>query len=384
MEKILFVINNLYIGGIQRSLIELLQVIGNRYDITVFCINYTGDYRTQIPSGVKVIQGNDIVKNPELSLDECRKRGLPSFFFHLFIKGWSKVFGRRFPAWLVCLLTGKVKGDFDYAISYAQPSDSHQCISLTNEVVLYNVQSKHKYSYVHCDYALYGGNTPYNHWLYTKFEKVAAVSNSVRLRFIDVLPDMTAKTVVVPNACNINLIRSMSLDDPVTYDKISLVSVSRLGPEKGLARCVRIFKQLVNDGFDFEWHIVGDGQDRDMIESEIQSANMAQYIKLEGMQSNPYRYMKNASCLFLPSFHEAAPMVFNEAACLGVPVLSTNTLSARELVADRHLGVVCDNDESSLYAMLKSFLEGNMKDCRIMDEHINDTVAKAFNSFCHD
>lgn len=382
MEKILFVINNLQIGGIQKSLVELLPLIENRYEITLYCINYDGEYKSLIPANVRIIKGNKWAMNPEQTLSVCRQQGLLSLLFHLFIKGWSQKFGRRFPARVVCLLSGRINETFDYAISYAQPSNSHYCISLTNEIVLYNIKSNQKYSYVHCDYTLYGGNTKYNHWLYSKFKKVAAVSESVKNQFINALPDMASRTIVVPNACNVSSIKQMASIDPIVYERTTILSVSRLGPEKGIMRCIPIIKRLVKDGFIFEWHIVGDGQERGAIEKEIILHNLQRQIKLEGMQPNPYRFMKNASCLFLPSFHEAAPMVFNEAACLAVPILSTNTLSAEEMVKDRKLGMVCDNNESAIYSMLKKFLEGGMDKCSVINERINDVALQSFIKLC--
>lgn len=381
MKKILFVINNLKIGGIQRSLIELLHVLDGMYDITLYCLDFTGDYISQIPVGVKVVKGNRYAVNPERSKFDCLKQGIPCFIYHCIIKGWSRLFGRRFPARIVCCMSGRIEGHYDYAISYAQPSNSHDCISLTNEMVLFNTSAEHKATFVHCDYGSYGGNTAYNHWLYSKFDKIAAVSESVRKKFVEILPDMVSKTIVVPNACNMVQIRDMANDNPVIYSRPAIVSVSRLGVEKGLDRCVPIFKGLIDDGFDIEWHIVGDGEDRNSLDDLILSHNMQNHIILEGMQSNPYRFMKNASCLFMPSFHEAAPMVFNEAACIGVPVLTTNTLSAMELVWNRHIGLVCENDEKSISAMLRGFLKDSAISIEPVSE-VNTSVLTCFSNLC--
>ena len=88
---------------------------------------------------------------------------------------------------------------------------------------------------------------------------------------------------------------------------------------------------------------------------------MEDSIFLEGEQLNPYRYVKNADYFLLPSFHEAAPMVFDEALTLGVPILTTKTLSAVELVESRNIGVVCENDEDSIYGMIREAAENPPK-----------------------
>ena len=50
-------------------------------------------------------------------------------------------------------------------------------------------------------------------------------------------------------------------------------------------------------------------------------------------------------------------MVFGEAAALGVPVLTTNTVSAVELVQKRNAGFVCENSEEGIRQTLKTLLE---------------------------
>ena len=45
-------------------------------------------------------------------------------------------------------------------------------------------------------------------------------------------------------------------------------------------------------------------------------------------------------------------MVFGECVTLGVPIITTNTVSAKELVEQRNVGYVCENSEEGLYEIL--------------------------------
>ena len=58
--------------------------------------------------------------------------------------------------------------------------------------------------------------------------------------------------------------------------------------------------------------------------------------------------MKNADLFLLPSYHEAAPMVFDEAACLGVPILATETTSTDEMITESGSGFVCENSQDGI------------------------------------
>ena len=70
-----------------------------------------------------------------------------------------------------------------------------------------------------------------------------------------------------------------------------------------------------------------------------------------GEKVNPYAYMKNADYLLVPSYHEAAPLVFDEAKCLGLKIITTDTVSAKELVGTDY-GIVCENEDSALRNVL--------------------------------
>ena len=75
------------------------------------------------------------------------------------------------------------------------------------------------------------------------------------------------------------------------------------------------------------------------------------------MKKNPFPYVAKADVFLLPSFHEAAPMVFGECWALGIPVISTETSSAREMVEENKIGIVCQNSEEGIYKALKQFLD---------------------------
>ena len=49
-------------------------------------------------------------------------------------------------------------------------------------------------------------------------------------------------------------------------------------------------------------------------------------------------------------------MVIEEARCLGVPVLSTEIISTKEMVTEAQAGWVCDNDQAAIDEMLCAVL----------------------------
>ena len=124
-------------------------------------------------------------------------------------------------------------------------------------------------------------------------------------------------------------------------------------------------------------------------ELENMSADMRDNVIFYGEQSNPYRYMKNADLLLLTSHHEAAPMVIDEARILGLPVLTTETTSSKEMVADAGCGWVCDNTQEALNKALSEIV-GNREGLKELKEALisratdNKTALEQFDSLIGD
>jgi glycosyltransferase involved in cell wall biosynthesis len=278
-------------------------------------------------------------------------------------------------------LIGKVGDNYDVAISYSQPLGDYEFCNFTNEIVLNCVEADKKITFIHCDFGSYGGNTKRNRNLYKKFDRIGAVSNSVGKRLAEIIPEVSEKIRTVYKFCDCGEIERLAMQKPFSYTKETFVTVARLSGEKGIIRCIPIFSRLKKDGYDFEWHIVGEGPLRNAIEEKIAYYSLKRDIILEGEQLNPYRYIKNADYFFLPSFHEAAPMVFDEAFTLGVPVLTTKTLSAVEMIERRGIGIVCENSEEAIYNMLCRVLSCNEK-INITKKPDNKICMKQFEGLC--
>lgn len=381
--KILIVTNHMQVGGIQKSLLELLKALSNcpEYDVSLFCCKKAGAFLNQVPKQIMVLPENAYAIATEVALSECKKLGKKYYIFRMISSLWSKCFTKAFPSTVLCKLMGKIGEKYDVAISYSQPIEDHEFCNLTNEIVLNCTCADSKITFVHCDFGSYGGNTKRNRKLYEKFDRIAAVSESVGKRFSEIVPEISEKIRIVYNFCDCSEIEQLASQDPLVYTKKTFVTVARLSEEKGILRCIPIFYKLKKDGYDFEWHIVGGGSLRSAVEEEITRYSLNQNIILEGKQLNPYRYIKNADYFLLPSFHEAAPMVFDEAFTLGVPVLTTKTLSAVEMIEKRGRGLVCENNEEAIYDMLHQVITYDKKFDMIYRPN-NEVCMKQFDSLC--
>ena len=374
MKKIIIVNNNMHLGGVQKSLVNLLRSIHDDCDVTLALFHPAGELMKDIPEHVKILPIRsayrylgmtryDIQGNPAAKLGR-------SFFAAI-----SRVFGRNWAIRLMALIQRKIKG-FDTAISFLHDGGDKAFYGGCNDFVLRHIDAGKKVTFLHCDYRLCGADTPANAKRYAKFDTIAACSDGCGRIFTTALPHLAEKVVTVPNCQDYDGIRRMADTGSVTLpgDRVNIVTVARLGREKGVERAVEAFSRL--DCKNYHYYIIGDGILRPQIQELISRNLLENRITMLGEMANPYGYMKAADLLLIPSVSEAAPMVIGEAACLGTPVLSTRTSSAEDMIARPGFGWVCDNSIEGLTESLRALLEMPQR-IQINNTELNNETAKA-------
>jgi len=362
-QSILFVNNNLHIGGVQKSLVNLIKLIKDDYDITLYLFNKGGDYIDDLPSSVTVIEATYPLKTLGMSLKEVRKTGFKFTLTKIFFVLVSRILGGKIAISIVMRFAEKLDG-FDYAISYQHPGPKNMFYGGTNEFVLRNVSAAQKIGFIHCDFKNFGGDIEYSKKLYDSFDKIAFCSRGCEDTFAEAITGATKKSWVVYNSHDIEDILSKSRQMTKLYnpDDFNVVLISRLTFEKGVDVAIRsIYEYLNHYNRKIHLHIVGDGIDRTKFEALTKELELEANITFYGNQRNPYRFMANANLLLLTSLHEAAPMVFDEAQILNIPILATPTTSSHEMILDRNAGWVCQNSATEISNSLSAIASGKMK-----------------------
>lgn len=378
-KKLLFVCNNLHIGGIQRSLVNLLNEISDRYDITLFLFYPAGEY--EMPENINVISGNKFTQIMGMSQAEAGNKGFGCKVWRSFWTIVTRAVGCRIPFKILCSMQ-KLTEEYDAAISFMQNSAYRYFYGGCNEFVVNSVKAKKKISFVHCDFEKYLGNNAYNRMYYKNFDTIACVSDSCRKVFEKVCPELNGRTAAVHNCFNYAEMRvaSKAFEPQYTKGVLNIFTSARISEEKGIFRMIPIFERLKNKGYSFVWRVAGDGAQYKNAVEECEKRNLIGNIVFLGIQKNPYPYFKAADLVLVPSFNEAAPMVYGEAMAFGVPVLTTNTVSARELIGENDAGYVCGNTETDLeYALAKLMTKPEMVyDFRYLPKNDNDCALKEF------
>jgi glycosyltransferase involved in cell wall biosynthesis len=366
-KTLLIVNNNMDLGGVQRALVNLLHAVGDKYAITLFLFSNTGGYKNEIPGSVRVMEAAWPLKLLGISQKEAKSQGLLSYLVRGALSAIAKIGNNHGPIGVLVRSHPIVK-NYDVAISYLHNIEGHLLYGGCNDFVLRRVEAHKKISYLHCDFLQCGGNTPYTRHMMKKFHRIAAVSEGCRTQFLEAMPDLELQTFCVANCHQIQEYRSKALEEPLMYDHdhIHIVTVARIDAGKGHLRTLDVMEQLMREGYNIQWHLVGDGVLEASLKEQVAKRSLEEQVLFHGNQTNPYRYIKHAHLFLLPSHHEAAPMVFMEAKALGVPVLTTATLSAREMILEGKEGFICENSEEGIYQGLKDLMVYPQKlfDCR--------------------
>lgn len=357
--RLLLVMTNMNTGGIAtaiRNMIHALPKDRFHIDLLVFnddnCgdLSINGELKTagKYMRLVSISQSQSFKENPCLGL------------YRLLLGGITKIFGHKAAYTKLLRHTSSLDNEYDIAISCSQSGPIKSLYGGCNEFVLAKVKAKQKISFIHCDYKIYGLDSKYSHEIYSLFDKIACVSESVKLGFLECEPSFSDKTYVSINFQDYEKIQLLASESPVEYsdDRFHFATVARLGNEKGHTRMLPILNELKEKGYAFTWHIIG-GDLTNAPTEFVQSFHkykLDEQIVFHGNQKNPYRFIKNINLLLIPSYYEAAPMVYAEAHCLGVPILTTETLSAVEMVEKEEIGIVCDNNEIAIRDTLESIL----------------------------
>ena len=112
--------------------------------------------------------------------------------------------------------------------------------------------------------------------------------------------------------------------------------------QKGIDLAVLACKILCDSGIHLCWHVYGEGVQRHNIEKMIEENGLKGTFLLEGMQPNPYPYMKKADIIVQSSRYEGKSIVLDEAKALEKAIVVTNYSSVTDQITDRETGLIVE------------------------------------------
>jgi colanic acid/amylovoran biosynthesis glycosyltransferase len=141
-----------------------------------------------------------------------------------------------------------------------------------------------------------------------------------------------------------------------------ILSVGRFTFQKGYLTGLLAINSLKNQGYSFQWTIVGSGHSYEEMIFEINALKLNDHVVLAGAKSNEEvkQLMERADIFFLSSVYEGIANVVLEAMSMEVPVVSTKCGGMEEVISHGENGLLADvYDDVSLSSCLATLLDNH-------------------------
>ncbi|MBQ7363391.1 MAG: glycosyltransferase [Clostridia bacterium] len=345
--KVLFVINQLFRGGAEGALINLLSAMRDKkyqIDLLVYDQIDLPDTVSLIPKVPSYVKLYNIAKNEKKV----------AFVKKAFYKVYNKMTGRT------AFRRGAYKvledNEYDVAISFGE---WFSCSLVANYA-----KARWKYVWIHADADKADFFHPDIYRYHECFDGFIFVSNNSRLSAERQYSFIAGRSYIVNNMIDADEVLEKSKDKPcITLPEDGLprlVTVANVRPEKNHLRQLRVMKRLFDRGLRFYWINVGSTANSALmgkLTAEIRASGLEEYCLFTGAVENPYSVIRNSDAVCVLSDHESWSMVITETKTLGTPVIATKTSGALEQLVHLDNGILCDFDEGDIEEKIEEFLK---------------------------
>ena len=360
--SILLMSHKMNLGGTEKALLSFLNGLDNKkHHVTLLLLESGGDLFDAIPEWVQVeILPNfeeikPIIFSPPHHL--AKSKFLSGKFFEAFrtIKRYFtiKLTDRWYVNYIYALKNTPIIYHADVAIAFAGPSD------FITYYVSEKVQAKTKYQWIHFDVGEVIQNKKFGNTYYPLFDKIFCVSENAKRSFEKMFPLLLSKTSVFKNIVSHALVREQSTKGDTfsdSYNGLRIITLGRLSQEKGQDMIPEVVYKLKKEGFNFRWYLIGDGKLYPEMQKKIISYNLEEDLILLGSKKNPYGYLRDCDVYVQTSRHEGYCLTLHEAKVFNKPVVTTNFLSASNLVKNKEDGLIVETSVEGLFEGVKSLL----------------------------
>lgn len=325
-KKLIFIMQALWIGGIETALVNLLgQLDCDQYDVTCLILRNETQLASRLPPSCRLIVADrenypfawlaHLTEEPEAPsrLHRALSWLVPAL-------GWVE--NRLFIRHIRKMLRGE---KFDTAVIYsdAAAEAAARAVPADKFLLFYHHGAMRK---------VRGDEIAYR-----KCEKIITISHHQEAALRRFRPRYAHKMTTIHNLTDAAEVGRRARAFAPNFDrrKCNIVTCGRLHRDKGMDLAVEACAALVAAGHeDIQWWIIGGGPEEAALRGQIVGLRLENHIFLLGMRENPCPYIAGADLYVQPSRVEGYPMSILEAQILGIPVLATDTGGARELLEE--------------------------------------------------
>lgn len=354
MKRIFIIHSTMEIGGAETSLLGLLNTIDyNKYKVDLMLLNPTGELIDLIPMQVNILPINESYLNLILPIKNVMKRGRIGIGIGRIIGKIIGVYYKKIKKFNdICYITKQYshkisikflpefEGYYDLGISFIDP----------HYILGDKVNAKVKLGWLHTDFSRIDINTKVDYKMWNRCDYIISVSDKCKDSFDEKHPSLRNKSIVIENILSkefiINKANENIEKDEIKYNPrcTTICSVGRFSEAKNFDNIPSICRQILNEGINIKWYIIGYGSDEEKIRKKIIEEKVSKNVIMLGKKMNPYPYINACDIYIQPSRYEGKAVTVREAQILNKPVIITNFKTSTSQLQDGVDGIIVPMD----------------------------------------
>lgn len=190
-----------------------------------------------------------------------------------------------------------------------------------------------------------------------KSNLIIAVSTPVRNFLIKEKIVSKDQVVVIPNAIELETKDEGRRTKAIkTANRAPVIgTIGSLNPQKGQVYLIEAMKKIIEKFPLATLEIIGEGEERERLKSEVERLRLERHITLLGRKANVEKYLKHWDVFVLPSIAETFGISILEAMRSSVPVVATRVGGIVDIIENKKNGLLVPKEDAD--ALGKSIIE---------------------------
>ncbi len=348
--KILFVLEQLNIGGPQKSLLGLLENIDcEANEIDVLLLQNEGSLSKYLDGRANLLRAPDIIDAFTFPVKRIKKT-----LFTFLREGGFKLFGSAFI--LLCRhaftkssmnverqkfwkknkrYLPALQRNYDIAFGYAPVMSTYYIVDC--------VKARFKCHWVRCDYRILDMDKEIEEEYFNKTEGIVAVSKLCADIFKDEFPLIKERVTFFYNFIPIGFydkLPKVNFPSKKSADEIRIITIARMDGLKGVNMALDACL-ILQEKVSFTWYFVGDGPCKNEFQNSAKEMGLEKQAVFLGFQLNVLSCLRQSDIFVLPSLTEGKSNAVDEAKYCGIPIVVTNYPTAAEQIVHGETGLIC-------------------------------------------
>lgn len=197
-------------------------------------------------------------------------------------------------------------------------------------------------------------------WKYSPRRLDAVIAISETVRAVMVRSGYPAHRIhIAPSGVDVEALSRIPEDPEFRADfgtGFLVGGIGKLSAKKNWMQMVRAAEILAKSSFPAQWVLVGDGPEREKLQSAIAQAGLAARFHLLGFRPDATRLLRQFDLLCFPSRMEGASVTVREAMALGIPTVAADAAGVVESLAG-YGWIAAGGDPAAMATAIRQALE---------------------------